>query len=59
MVRRTQTQVMMALKAACDEADFNIPYPIRTVYFFDQQQFEDNAAIALQNGSGGQQSIDA
>ena len=44
MVRRTQTQVIMALKAACDQADLNIPYPIRTVYMFDQQKIDDNAA---------------
>ena len=42
VVRRVQTQVIMALKAACDEAEFNIPYPIRTSYFFDQRQFNDH-----------------
>jgi small-conductance mechanosensitive channel len=41
IVRRTRTQVIMALKAACDRADLNIPYPIRTVYHFDQQKFDD------------------
>ena len=41
VVRRTQTKVIMALKAACDKANLNIPYPIRTVYFFDQQKFND------------------
>ncbi|MDC0832415.1 Putative transport system permease protein [Geitlerinema sp. FC II] len=40
-VRRTQTQVVMALKAACDRADISIPYPIRTVYHFDQREFAD------------------
>jgi small-conductance mechanosensitive channel len=51
VVRRTQTQMIMALKAACDKADLNIPYPIRTVYMFDQQKFDDNAATS-QNGAG-------
>ncbi len=40
-VRRTKTRVMIALKQACDEADINIPYPIRTVYFYNQEQFND------------------
>lgn len=40
-VRRAQTQVMIALKQACDKNDINIPYPIRTVYWFDQEKFED------------------
>jgi len=44
--RRIQTQVFVALKAACDEAEINIPYPIRTVYHFDQQQFDDAAPKA-------------
>lgn len=36
-VRRTLSQVVIALKQACDQAGFDIPYPIRTVYFSDQQ----------------------
>jgi small conductance mechanosensitive channel len=44
-VRRIRSEVVMALKQACDEADFNIPYPIRTLYFFDQQRFEDHHSI--------------
>ncbi|MEM6835935.1 MAG: mechanosensitive ion channel family protein [Cyanobacteria bacterium P01_C01_bin.120] len=56
VVRRTQTQMMMALKSACDQADYSIPYPIRSVYFFDQQKFDDAAAIAdhsaSSNGNG-------
>lgn len=42
-VRRIKTQMMIALKQACDEADINIPYPIRTVYHFDQDNYSDNA----------------
>jgi small conductance mechanosensitive channel len=41
VVRRTRTKVIMALKAACDREGINIPYPIRTMYFFNQQQFDD------------------
>lgn len=40
-VRRTRTQVIIALKRACDEASINIPYPIRTVYHFNQEKFSD------------------
>ncbi|MEB3357558.1 MAG: mechanosensitive ion channel family protein [Synechococcales bacterium] len=52
-VRQIQSRVMVALKQACDEAEFNIPYPIRSVYYFDQEKFNDHypeAAIATQNG---------
>jgi small conductance mechanosensitive channel len=45
-VRQTQTRVMMALKQACDQANFNIPYPIRSVYLFDQKQFNDHVSTA-------------
>ena len=45
-VRQTQTRVMMALKEACDQANFNIPYPIRSVYLFDHQQFSDSVSTA-------------
>lgn len=41
-VRRTQSRVAMALKAACDQADITIPYPIRTVHFFDQHKFNES-----------------
>ena len=46
-VRRIQTQVVVALKQACDEADISIPYPIRTVYYFDQEKFSDSSEIGL------------
>ncbi|AFY84318.1 mechanosensitive ion channel family protein [Oscillatoria acuminata] len=42
-VRRTQTKVAIALKAACDRANINIPYPIRTLYYYDQEKFADNS----------------
>ncbi|MFQ4135998.1 mechanosensitive ion channel family protein [Nodosilinea sp. PGN35] len=49
-VRRIQTQVAIALKAACDEAGITIPYPIRTVHMFDQTQFNESQRLA--NGAG-------
>lgn len=51
-VRQTQTRVMLALKQACDEADFNIPYPIRTVYMFDQEKFSDHYAVTSEKNGG-------
>lgn len=44
-VRRVQTQVVIALKRACDDADISIPYPIRTVYHFDQEQYADSSKL--------------
>lgn len=40
-VRRVQSQVVLALKQACDEADLNIPFPIRTLYFANQLHMDD------------------
>ncbi|MEA5511151.1 mechanosensitive ion channel family protein [Crocosphaera sp. UHCC 0190] len=40
-VRRIQSQVIMAIKQSFDRANINIPYPIRTVYHYDQQGFND------------------
>ncbi len=40
-VRRIQSETIMAIKSAFDEANINIPYPIRTVYHYDQQEFND------------------
>jgi hypothetical protein len=43
---------MMALKQACDRANINIPYPIRTVYWYDQEKFVDPAPIAIDGRTG-------
>lgn len=48
-VLRAQTRMIMALKQACDRANINIPYPIRTVYWYDQEKFADFAP-ALADG---------
>ncbi|MEO0349385.1 MAG: mechanosensitive ion channel family protein [Cyanobacteria bacterium P01_A01_bin.15] len=40
-VRRIRTQVMVAIKQAFDQADIGIPYPIRTLYFYNQDEFSD------------------
>ncbi|NES06631.1 MAG: mechanosensitive ion channel family protein [Okeania sp. SIO2F4] len=40
-VRRTQTQAIIAIKKVFDRVDINIPYPIRTVYFYNQDKYND------------------
>ncbi len=47
-VRQTFTRVMIALKRACDQADITIPYPIRTVYHFDQEKFSDHFPVTVE-----------
>ncbi len=36
-VRQTQTRVMIALKEACEQANITIPFPIRKLYHYNQQ----------------------
>ncbi|WAL59573.1 hypothetical protein [Thermocoleostomius sinensis] len=50
--------MMMALKQACDRANINIPYPIRTVYWYDQGKFVDPASIAIDGRTGAKTSPD-
>ncbi|MBE9169901.1 mechanosensitive ion channel family protein [Pleurocapsales cyanobacterium LEGE 06147] len=40
-VRHTRTRVIMAIKQAFDEADISIPYPIRSIYFYNQDKYND------------------
>lgn len=42
-VRHVQTRAIVAIKKSFDEANINIPYPIRTLYFYNQQHFNDYA----------------
>ena len=50
-VRRVTTRVTIALKAACDRADINIPYPIRTLYFFDQDRYDDHYPVTANSNT--------
>ncbi|MEM9534604.1 MAG: mechanosensitive ion channel family protein [Cyanobacteria bacterium P01_E01_bin.45] len=43
-VRRTLSAVSIALKNACDDAKITIPYPIRTLHYFDQQHFDESVS---------------
>lgn len=40
-VSRAQTEVMLAIKTAFDAAEISIPYPIRTLYFYNQDRYND------------------
>jgi small-conductance mechanosensitive channel len=42
IVRQVQTRAIIGIKQQFDEADINIPYPMRTVYYYDQQKFNDH-----------------
>ncbi|NEP07341.1 MAG: mechanosensitive ion channel family protein, partial [Okeania sp. SIO4D6] len=46
-VRRTQTHAIIAIKKVFDRVDINIPYPIRTVYFYNQNKYNDYIPIDL------------
>ena len=49
-VRTAQTEAIMAIKEALDAADIGIPYPIRTVYHFDQDKYDDYIPSKSQDG---------
>ena len=40
-LRNVQTKAMIEIKKAFDKAEIGIPYPIRTVYHFDQEKYND------------------
>ena len=44
-VRQTQTKAIMAIKEALDGANIGIPYPIRTLYHYDQEKYNDDMPI--------------
>lgn len=50
-VRQVQTRAIIAIKKAFDRADINIPYPIRTLYFYDQQRFNDYLPLSQDEAS--------
>jgi small conductance mechanosensitive channel len=50
-VRRIQSQAILALKQACDEAGFNIPYPIRTLYVPNRSSDDRSSLMSLERNS--------
>lgn len=45
-VRRVQTRAIIAIKKAFDRAEIGIPYPIRTLYFYNQERYNDDNPIS-------------
>lgn len=41
-VRQVQTRAIIAIKDALDTAGIGIPYPIRTLYYYNQDQYNDH-----------------
>ena len=53
-VRQVQTRAIIAIKDALDAAGIGIPYPIRTLYYYNQDQYNDNMPVEHNvNGSKG------
>jgi small-conductance mechanosensitive channel len=50
-VRQVKTKAIIAIKKAFDQAEINIPYPIRTLYLYDQQRFNDNSPVSTDTES--------
>ena len=40
-LRNVQTKASIAIKQALDKAEISIPYPIRTLYYYDQEKYND------------------
>ena len=51
-VRQVQTRAIMAIKEALDAADIGIPYPIRTLYFYNQDRYNDDMPSSTPNNDG-------
>ncbi|MEM9274967.1 MAG: mechanosensitive ion channel family protein [Cyanobacteria bacterium P01_F01_bin.143] len=50
-VRQIQSEAIMAIKEALDAANISIPYPIRTLYHYDQDKYNDYLPANTENGS--------
>ena len=44
-LRKVQTKAIVKIKQALDRAEIGIPYPIRTVYHFNQEDFNDFISV--------------
>jgi small-conductance mechanosensitive channel len=43
--RQVKTKAILAIKTAFDTAKINLPYPIRTLYFYNQDRYQDYLPI--------------
>lgn len=53
-VRHVKTRAILSIKQAFDKADINIPYPIRTLYYYNQDKYNDYIP-ASNNGNSSSQ----
>lgn len=58
-VRTVQTRAIVAIKKALDDATIGIPYPIRTVYHFNQDRYDDFIPKESANGDRRQSDRDS
>ncbi|MGB3642551.1 MAG: mechanosensitive ion channel family protein [Rivularia sp. (in: cyanobacteria)] len=54
-VRHVQTRAILSIKQAFDKANISIPYPIRTLYYYNQDKYNDYMP-ASNNGNSSSQS---
>ena len=47
-VRHVKTKAITSIKKALDNANISIPYPIRTLYLYNQEQYNDYQEISKQ-----------
>ncbi|MEM6751712.1 MAG: mechanosensitive ion channel family protein [Cyanobacteria bacterium P01_C01_bin.38] len=52
-VRHVQTKAILSIKQAFDKANISIPYPIRTLYYYNQEKYNDYMP-ASNNGNSSQ-----
>ena len=52
-VRHVQTRAILSIKQAFDKANISIPYPIRTLYYYNQEKYNDSMP-ASNNGNPSQ-----
>ncbi len=52
-VRHAQTEAIVAIKQALDQANIGIPYPIRTLYYFNQEKYNDDMPVENNAESNG------
>jgi small-conductance mechanosensitive channel len=46
VVRKVQTKAIVAIKEAFDQELITIPYPIRTLYYYNQEKFNDDQPLS-------------
>ncbi len=62
-VRQIQTRAIIAIKEALDAANISIPYPIRTLYYYNQEKYNDYLPSSTEknnaqvNGNGKRQEV--